>query len=212
MKINEDLFQYFLNVGQQVTYHKDDIIYMQEDETTNLYLITRGRVRVYYMDANGKEVTYEILDRGRIIGESSSFLSSPRQTTVTALETVELISCHINDLSPYFLEAPELTITILKYMVENCDYLSKLLRESYTYNRYEKVASFLLETTKSMSVEDLLSGISYTHEELATHVGLNRVTVSKVLKEFEKRGIIIMKYRKIIIKNKEKLEKEINVM
>ena len=71
MKIKENLFHYFEQAGTKVIYHPHDIIYMQEDDANSLYLILRGRVRVYVMTSSGEEVTLEIIDRGRIFGESS---------------------------------------------------------------------------------------------------------------------------------------------
>ena len=47
MKINENLFHFFEQAGTKVIYHPNDIIYMQEDDSTNLYLILKGRVRVF---------------------------------------------------------------------------------------------------------------------------------------------------------------------
>ena len=49
------------------------------------------------------------------------------------------------------------------------------------------------------------STLPYTHEEIATIVGLSRVTVTKVLNDFAKKGYIKNKYKKIIILNKKAL-------
>ena len=49
MKINDELFDYFKQAGTIKHYQKNDIIYMQEDDSTNLYLILKGRVRVLVM-------------------------------------------------------------------------------------------------------------------------------------------------------------------
>ncbi|MFR1295577.1 MAG: cyclic nucleotide-binding domain-containing protein [Coprobacillus cateniformis] len=45
----------------------------KEDDAKNLYLITKGRVRIYVMNPTGEEVTLEIVDKGRIFGESSFY-------------------------------------------------------------------------------------------------------------------------------------------
>ena len=73
MKINDELFDYFKQAGTIKHYQKNDIIYMQEDDSTNLYLILKGRVRVFNINPMGEEVTFEFLEKGRIFGESSFF-------------------------------------------------------------------------------------------------------------------------------------------
>ena len=47
--------------------------------------------------------------------------------------------------------------------------------------------------------------INYTHEEIASILGLSRVTVTKVLNEFVKEGLIEIRYKSLIIKDKKKL-------
>ena len=46
---------------------------MQEDSSNNLYLILKGRVRVYLISKDGQEITLDIIDKGRIFGESFIF-------------------------------------------------------------------------------------------------------------------------------------------
>ena len=67
------LFEYFYKAGIPVQYHKNDIIYMQEDTSNSLYLIKKGRVRVFLIMQNGEELTFTILDNGDIFGDSSFF-------------------------------------------------------------------------------------------------------------------------------------------
>lgn len=207
MKINHNLFQYFEQAGTKVLYHPSDIIYMQEDDTTCLYLIIKGRVRVFNITSSGEEITIEILDKGHIFGESSFFQNSPRPTTVVAINEVELIACHLDDLYPYLEKSKELMVSLLQHLSQTCDYLTGLLKKAYTYNRYQKVASFLLEQTITNNInKDIIhNSIPYTHEEVAASVGLSRVTTTKVLNEFAKKGYITNHYKKIIILDKQAL-------
>lgn len=206
MKINENLFPYFEQAGHKEIYHPHDIIYMQEDDTTCLYLIITGKVRVYHITSQGEEITYDILDRGIIFGESSFFQNALRPTTVTATTQVELISCHLDELYPYLTKSQELSIALLQHMSQRCDHVTTLLKRAYTYNRFEKMASFLLEQPH----QNIPYTIPYTHEEISTIVGLSRVTITKVLKDFEKKGYIQNKYKKIIVIDPLKLKTVIN--
>ena len=124
-----------------------------------------------------------------------------------SVNEVELISCYLDDLYPYLSESKELTIVLLQLLSQTCDYMTSLLKKAYTYNRYEKIASFLLEQTVTDNINKgiINSTLPYTHEEIATLVGLSRVTVTKVLNDFVKKGYIKNKYRKIIILNKKAL-------
>lgn len=193
MKIAENLFDYFKDHGTLIKYKSNDIIYMQEDSSNNLYLILKGRVRVYLISKDGQEITIDIIDKGRIFGESSFLLNTSRPVCVSAIDQVELISCSLEKLYPAILESSELTIAIMKLLSSTNDHLTNQIKKAYFYNRHEKVAAFLLEQNKKT--------ISYTHEEIALLTGLSRVTVTKILNEFCSYGWIELAYRKINILN-----------
>ena len=139
--------------------------------------------------------------------DSSFFQNSPRPTTVMAITDVELLRCNIDSLYPYLMESQELTISLLQLLAENCDLLSTRLKRAVTYNRYEKVASFLLELTDEDDIEKGIvdQTLPYTHEEFSTYVGLSRVTTTKVLNEFQEKGFVDLDYRKIKVLNREGL-------
>lgn len=82
------------------------------------------------------------------------------------------------------------------------DHLTNQLKKAYFYNRHEKITAFLLEQNKK--------AISYTHEEIASLTGLNRVTVTKILNDFEQQGWINISYRKITIINYDALNNYLN--
>ena len=71
MKINVELFDYFKQAGTIKHYQKNEVIYMQDDCADELCLVLKGRVRVYHITKNGDEINYDVLDKGRIFGESS---------------------------------------------------------------------------------------------------------------------------------------------
>lgn len=207
LKIKQELFHYFEKVGIKNKYQPHDIIYIQEDDAKYLYLIIKGRVRVYDISTSSQEITFDVLDKGRIFGESSFFQNAYRPTTVSAINEVELILCKLEDLYPYLHESTELTMSLLQIMNETCNHLTKLLKWSQTYNRYEKVAAFLLDLTEQDNVyKDIIDGvIPYTHQDIASSTGLARVTVTKILNQFEKENYIKIKYGKIKVIDKKGL-------
>lgn len=211
MKINEQLFPYFLKAGKLKKYGAKDVIYMQEDASNSLYLLLKGRVRVYAVLSTGDELTYEILEKGRIFGDSSFFKNTPRPTTVSCVNDVELVECQLDDLYPYLSQSKDLTIALLQTLSENCDHLTSLLKRAYYYDRYEKVASFLLEETKEDNPERGIfdATLPYTHEELAMVIGLSRVTTTKVLNKFKKKNYINLAYKKIQVIDRDGLKSEI---
>ncbi|MED4730934.1 Crp/Fnr family transcriptional regulator [Aneurinibacillus migulanus] len=207
IKVPESLYTYFEQAGNGVRIQAGEHIYMQGEQANRLYLIKKGRVRVYYISADGEELTLEIVEKGRIFGESSFLYQSTRQTTVDAVNGVELVSCTLEDLYPYLSQSKELTLILFQLLSNTCWHLSHQLKRSTFYDRYEKVASFLLDETAYPNKDKAISEncIPYSHEELAVCLGLNRVTVTKVLNDFKQKGWINLQYKKVIILNRKAL-------
>lgn len=209
MKLDKKLFPYFEKAGIRISYRPKDIIYMQEDDTQSLYLIVRGRVRVFGIVSSGKEITFEVLEKGAIFGESSFFQNSLRPTTVAAVNEVELISCKLEKLFPYLSQSEELAIFLMKMLAERCDRVTGLLKRAYSFDRYEKTASFLLEFAEKTHEDGReRNTITYTHEEISTCVGLSRVVVTGILNRFAREGFIKNGYKKIVILDREGLYKK----
>lgn len=202
MQIDKRFFHYFENAGNKVHYRPDDIIYMQEDDTRNLYLLTKGKVRIYDVSASGRETTFNVLEPGSIFGESSFFQGSLRPTTVSAVTDVQLISCNLEDLYPYFEQSGELAVALMQMLSARCDHVVALLKRAYTCDRYEKVAAFLLDMAEKTDE------ITYTHEEISTCIGLSRVVITGVLGKLASEGYIKNGYKKIIMLDKEGLRKK----
>ncbi|WP_287448357.1 Crp/Fnr family transcriptional regulator [Sellimonas sp.] len=210
VKIPEKYFSYFKKVGTVKVYRKRQIIYLQNDSADALYLILSGRVRVFNTTVTGKETTLEIVEKGRIFGESSFLGEYRRPTTVEAVNTVTLVSCSIENLIPILKESEELMMLMFQHLSQTCDYLANKVYRLTNYNRYQRIANFLLEETACSNPDKDITedGIPYTHEEIAGLLGLSRVTVSKVLASFMEKGMIKNGYRKILILDRKALQKE----
>jgi len=163
------------------------------------------------MTDSGEELTLEIVEKGRFIGESSLLGHSVMPTTVSAVNDVELTCCTLDHLFPYIHQSQELTMIILQLLSYTCSRLSNQLKRATLYNRFERIASFLLDETANPSTDRGITAdcIPYSHEELAACLGLNRVTVTRVLNQFQKDGLIKLQYKKVIIQNRIRLSEVI---
>lgn len=213
MKNVEDiLFTYFEKAGQHILYHPGQCMYYQGDLSNQIYIIKEGRVRVYLLDKEGQEITLEIIEKGRIFGDSSFLNQTTRPTTVEAITKVELYACTLESLLPYLTKSPELTTTIFKLLIQNMNTLSSHVHNLYFLDRYQKVANFLLEQTAHPNIEKGITKttIPYTHQEIAYCIGLSREQVTKVLNVFKTKEWIRIGYKKVIILNRDGLQDYMN--
>lgn len=66
-KIPESLYGYFERTGHRKVYRPGEAIYLQGDASGSFYFIREGRVRAFCTAPSGKELTFEIIEKGRIL-------------------------------------------------------------------------------------------------------------------------------------------------
>lgn len=197
MKLDKKLYHYFEEKGLTTFYHEKEIIYLQEEDAHSIYLIKAGRVRVFSLSPDGKEIMYDLLEPGQFFGESSMIHNGSRSVSVETVEDVTLVSCRIEDLYVAITESPALMQAIMTLLIAQTEYLMRIVRKERMYDRYEKVAAFLVERETLHPHQP----ITFTHEEMGIMVGLNRVSVSRVMKEFAQKGYIQQRYKHIEVIN-----------
>lgn len=162
--------------------------------------ILEGRLRIYKIGEDGKEVTLYRIGKG-----DSCF-----NTVLCALTDSEEIS---------FADVEENAIIAIlpmdlfkKYLVNNSSFLKYMFKN--LYNRFENVVEGLEKVTFD-SIENRLINyfnvklednngariIYTTHEKIAADIGSSREVVSRSLKILEKRGLLELGRGKIKIKN-----------
>ena len=88
------------------------------------------------------------------------------------------------------------------------DYLVDRMEEQCLLDRYGKVASYILNRTDPDSEDMGTEGgvLPYTHEELSVSLGLNRSTVTLVLKKFQEEGWLERGYGFMKVLDRQALE------
>ena len=195
IQIPEKYFSVFLSAGRAEELPAGTNIFMQGDAASDLYLITRGRVRAFTLSPAGKETTLEVMEAGRIFGELSLLSGSCRSVSIQTVTDCQIVTAATEKLLPLCLDSEELTMLIFRHMADACNYLTHQISRLVQYDSVQKVADFLLcesESRKSAS-------LPYTHQEIADSVSLNRVTVSRILSDFKEKGWIGSHYSSISI-------------
>lgn len=162
--------------------------------------ILEGRLRIYKIGDDGKEVTLYRIGKG-----DSCF-----NTILCALTDSDEIS--FADVEENALIAILPMDLFKKYLVNNSSFLKYMFKN--LYNKFENVVEGLEKVTFD-SIENRLINyfnvklednngariIYTTHEKIAADIGSSREVVSRSLKALEKRGLLELGRGKIKIKN-----------
>lgn len=183
-------------------YQVGQVIYMQGSSANEFYYLLHGTARSYISSPDGGERSLTLHRSGDLMGEASFFAECPRVSSGIAVTDCEVISINRDALAEVFQTHPDLAYPMLQYLARTVRMLSQHVDEATFLPASQRLARHLLtETTE---------GIPFpcTHEELGFAIGVSRVTVSRLLSEFAKKGILKTGYRSITIVSRTKLENE----
>lgn len=205
INIPEAYFANFRSEGRVQRFSAKETVFKQGDLAMYLYLVTSGRVRAYTLSSDGQEITLEVLEAGRIFGDSSFLSGAYRAVTIQAVTDAEIVICQTEKLLGLCQRSEELMVLLFQHMAETCNYLTHQVARLVHYDSRQKVADFLLCESASRGQTHSGAVLPYSHEEIAQSVSLNRVTVSRILAEFKAKGMIDSRYRGVVIVDREAL-------
>lgn len=190
-------------------YNRRDFLFLPDDPVRDIYLIDRGKVKIGYYDDVGEEYVKAILGKGEILGEMA-LLGQKRHR-----EFAEVIEDNTRICKLSVEKAIELTRDYKNFALELNkrigDRVRKLERRIEIL-LYKDARIRLVEFLKDLADEKgrphgtkVLIEHDYTQQDMASMIGTSRKTVSVLLNELEKEGILSCRRRQIAIEQYDRL-------
>jgi CRP/FNR family cyclic AMP-dependent transcriptional regulator len=181
---------------------RDTLVFGQDDPGDAMFIIAKGRVKVVLYGESGKEVTLSVFKQGDFFGEMALLDDLPRSANVVTLEPSSLLILKREAFRRHLQENPA---TAFNVMAELCRRLRKAdgiisnLALLDVYGRVARVLIQLAETDGEAVEGGILIRKRPTQQDIASMVSTSRETVSRALSEFQRRGLLEMDGKKIVL-------------
>ena len=201
-------------------FKRTEVIFRKDDPGTHLYLVLEGAVKIALPGEFGQEALVAIMRPGDFFGELALFDRSPRSASAVALEDTRAALLAGEDFLAFLERQPSAVRVVLETLARTIRRLSDRVEHLTFLDVPSRVAKYLLDLAQtsaavpaghSASPADGQLELSLTQDELAAFVGASRVSVNRVLGDLERREIVTIKRRRIVIKDPDRLSKEIHL-
>ena len=200
MKLNDHTIALLMEHGSLMHCPMNHILQQADQQAGNLYIVHSGRLRVFLSNEHGKELTLDVIHKGSVFGTNSFLYHGTHKVSIQSVTEARLILCSQDTIRILSASHPELSRDLLQYFIEENNHLTHLLESITLYSAADRVMDFLLVATDHGKRQ-----IPYTHEDIAMCLSMNRVTVSRIIKNLCDQGIVESSYGKISLKNPEEL-------
>ena len=185
------------------TFEIGTLLHAGEEDCVGLIAVAEGLLRVYTVSEEGKEMTmYRLLERDVCLFSASCIFQDIRfDVMVSAAE----------DTTVYHIPA-EIYRRLMETSLPVMEYTSRLMASRFSDVMWlmdqvmnkkldSRLAAFLLEEAGRTGTDRL----ELTHEQIGGHLGSAREVVSRMLKHFQKEGLVQLGRGSITLSDEEGL-------
>jgi len=183
------------------TYRKNTVIINEGEIGDSLFVLLQGRVKVYSTDADGREITYNIVEAGDYFAEMW-LDGGPRSASVMTLEQSTCSVVSRNALRDHLADEPEFALELVSQVIRRARAATETARNMALLDVYGRVIATLENHHGAASPESPITITQITHQQIASRVGASREMVSRLLKDLEKGGYIELGVKRITLRKK----------
>jgi len=187
---------------------KGAIFYTPHDRSEMLFILKRGKVRIFRMAPDGREFTQAIVDAGTVFGEMALTAKRLEGAYAQAMEPSILLNMSREDLEHLIMQKPEVGLQITRLLSERLRRYETRLEDITLKDVHSRLASIivlLIESEGTRNRSGYRIPTHYTHQRLGTMIGANREAVTRAFGLLQDEGVVELRRRLIYVKNIEAL-------
>jgi CRP/FNR family cyclic AMP-dependent transcriptional regulator len=188
---------------------RDETVYAPGDASEVVLLLLTGSMRLYGM-AGGQELTFDVLRAGTIFG-IESLMERTHDEYALALEPSRVGVLGLNDFWHLVRQNPEVNARLVKVLGDRLRRTRSRMADIALKETPARLASLILDLVQSEGVvtrEGHYKIVThYTHEQLATMIGTQRVGVTRAFGKLQDAGCVQLFRRQIYVVDLEALKR-----
>ncbi|PLX41408.1 MAG: hypothetical protein C0605_05650 [Hyphomicrobiales bacterium] len=183
---------------------QNTMIYAPGDDSSSIYYVVDGLVKIFDMTGDGREIIYRMCGPRSLFGLSAIFGGEERPVFAQAQATTDVLVITRPEFERFVHNNPWFSVDVIHMLGNRLRQAHAAIAEFVVGDVRSRIAQLMLkfaETGHSLQSGDIRIENKLTHEEIANMIGATRTTVTKVLGEWKRRGIIEVTHSRIIIHN-----------
>jgi CRP/FNR family transcriptional regulator, cyclic AMP receptor protein len=188
---------------------QEDILYTPKEGTERLFILKKGRVQLYEVNGEGDEITLSVVEDGNVFGEMALTAQSLKGLYVRAITPSTVVSLRREDLEHLIMNKPEVGLRLVRELAQRLHASEARFADMVGKDVPARLATLILTLVDSegvVSSESYRIPNHYTHERLASMIGCKRVAVTRAFRKLEGGGAVMLKDRRIVVKDMDALK------
>lgn len=180
-----------------------EFFFFQGDPATYFYVLVSGRAKLMQSNPTGQQVNLRTINEWQMFGALGAVRADATYpASAQALEQSTALAVKSDYLRELMQTRPYLSTDLMKLMTTYIQEMQERYRELATEKVERRIARSLLRLVAQLGVK-METGIelAFTRQDLAEMSGTTLYTVSRVLSEWERQGLVETGRERVVIRN-----------
>jgi len=174
------------------TYAAGTQIIEPEADSSDVYLILSGRVRIVNYSLSGREITLEEIGAGGCVGQLSAIDGEPRSACVFAVSNTDVGILSPSNFEKVVKNHPSVAWNVITELARIVRTSTRRIVDVSTLGANERVIAEILRRAQKVCDSDgaaILAPVP-VHSEVAGRVSTSRETVARVMGSLARKGLV----------------------
>jgi len=186
------------------------VFYTPDDNGEMLFMLKKGRVKLYTMSPGGRELVMALVESGSVFGEMSLTAQRMYGAYAEAVEPAVICAMTRAQLEDLVCRKPQVGLKMLGVLSERLALYQHRAEDIGLKEVPARLASLILQLAGSEGVvtrEGIKIPNRYTHEQFGAMLGAKRESVTRAFTTLQEAGVVELRRRKVLISDPEELER-----
>lgn len=187
----------------QARFRRRETIFTAWDPSDRVYLLRSGRVKLYMLSDEGREITLAIMEPGDIFGETALVNPAARQVFAEALDDATVAVIGLADFEALMRGQPGVALKVTQAIGQQLIRTQRQVESLAFADVSTRLARFLLgqmaERGERQNGQGVRLPLALTHQEMANLLGTTRETLTSTLNRFVDAGVLAVESRGTLV-------------
>ena len=199
--LNDQLLQAMADRGGVKTFPASAVLVNEDDDSDSIFILLKGKVKVYGAGANGREVVYTTLGPGEYFGEMT-LDGGPRSASVMTMEPTTCVVVSGANVRDFLGTHPDFALHLVRKLIALVRRSTDTVKRLALDDVYTRISKLLQELAAPDEGGRLAVNERLTQQDIADRVGSSREMVSRIFKQLTIGGYVATEDRRIVLLKK----------
>jgi methanogenic corrinoid protein MtbC1 len=189
-------------LGRRKSLTRGEVLHWQGDPVECIFVVASGALKEYTLFPDGKAYAYRVVGPGGLVGANAYLLGQDHDTITQALDDASVIALLPAEFDGLLTENPRFSSLLVKKLARSAQSSAARARDLGLLDVQQRLMRSLMDLARRHGIateRGLEIAADLTHEDIAQLVAANRSTITVLLNELRKQGLVWKKGRHLVV-------------